>query len=202
MEVARPFRKGGNGQAGPFGSCQGVLLSQNRAILPQTLLSARFPPCAHDFLIRPAASGLAEEGPRAVRVGARKSGTGRAAGCGAGRPSPLSAAPRPLTRDFLRGEEGRDARGRLRRAGAHLIPPHLGPPRPWGGPGPAPVGLGRPGPFGVRSGFSTPLSPPSPLCRGLHPVQPWDHAQGRTVSLSCPSSLETECPPGQGCWRS
>jgi hypothetical protein len=50
------------GNRGPFVSCQGVLLSQNRTVLPQTLRPAWFPPSAADFLIRPAALCRAEEG--------------------------------------------------------------------------------------------------------------------------------------------
>lgn len=55
------------GRQGPFGSCQGVRLSQNRTVLLQTLHSAQFPPSAPDFLIRPVAIGWAEEGNGEVR---------------------------------------------------------------------------------------------------------------------------------------
>lgn len=53
---------------GPFGSCQGVLLTQNRTILQQTLSSAQFPPSATDFLICPSV------------IGRGRRGTGRGAG--------------------------------------------------------------------------------------------------------------------------
>lgn len=65
--------KGGNGQAGPFGSCQGVLLSQDRSVLPQTLRRARFPPSAADFLICP--SALGREGAGRGTLGAWEKGT-------------------------------------------------------------------------------------------------------------------------------
>lgn len=121
------FEKEVTGRRGPFGSCQGVLLSQNRAILPQTLLSAPFPPCAHDFLIRRAPSGLAEGGTREVRVGAWKRGARRAPGCEAGKTSLLSSSPSAFDLGLPsgRGRPG-SARHHPCRPGAHLTPPHLG----------------------------------------------------------------------------
>ena len=97
-EVSGRFRNGGSGQQGPFGSCQGVLLSQNRTVLQQTLLLARFPPSAPDFLIHPGAIGWAEEGDR-ERCG-RVLGKGDPAGIPAGGGKDFPLPHRSASFDF------------------------------------------------------------------------------------------------------
>lgn len=81
------------GRRGPFGSCQGVLLSQNRTILPQTLHSIQFPPSAPDFLIRLAASGRADEGTERGAGGCVRKGHRWVQGREAGKNPPLSHSP-------------------------------------------------------------------------------------------------------------
>ena len=181
------------GRRGPFGSCQGVLLSQNRTVLQQTLRSARFPPSAPDFLIRPGAIGWAEEGDRER--------CGRVLGKGTRRGSRLGRLPLPhrsASFDFWpllpgRGRPGK-ASTNLRDPGAHLIPAHLRA-------RPSRAGAGRAGPcfsrirpgllprarLGQIQGFllTAPASPQVSPCRvpisccpratpraGLHPPPP------------------------------
>lgn len=119
------------GRRGPLGSCQGVLLSQDRSVPPQTLRPARFPPSAADFLICPSA----------LRPGG---GGERYSGC-VGKGDPVAEGLRTPERHphphrltsfnlgFLLPEVKRPESADRRpaaRAGVHLIPPHLGTPRP------------------------------------------------------------------------
>lgn len=202
------FETGVAGRRGPFGSCQGVLPSQNRTVLQQTLLLARFPPSAPDFLIRPGAIGWSEEGDRerCCRVLGKGDPVGIPARDGKDFPLPH----RSTSFDFwpLLPGSGRPGKARtnLRDPGAHLIPAHLRTApagRGRGELGSAPRGSGLGYcivPVWARSRvFYLPRYPPPPapnvffqdpdllLSRG--------HAQGRTSPLT-PLRLPPAPHPG------
>ncbi|CAD7677196.1 unnamed protein product [Nyctereutes procyonoides] len=195
------------GRRGPFGSCQGGRLSQNRSVLPQTLLSARFPPSPADFLIRPPRpAGRGRGGGREPRGGAWGPGPGARRG---GEDSPGSPPPPAPGRRAPQCPQPP-----ARAAAAHLTPPHLGPPHAGGG---WELGPAAPGPrlrscivpVWARSGVVTCLPHFSVLGAGggggsLHPVLGPHPGQDCTPPPKSPQGAQsfttTPCPPGPG-WR-
>ncbi|XP_027450122.2 translation initiation factor IF-2-like [Zalophus californianus] len=175
------------GRRGPFGSCQGVRLSQNRTVLLQTLRSAQFPPSARDFLIRPAAIGWAEEGDGARCSGCVGNRDPESAGRGRKEAlPPPPTAPQPLTSDFrYPGEEGPGMPAAI--CAGRSAPDSTAP-----GGRPTPAGAGSwalrlqdqacavASSGWARSGVVT--LPPPLLCAGEpHSVLSWGHVRGRTA---------------------
>lgn len=149
------------GRRGPFGSCQGGLLSQNRTIC-----------CRHctRLSFRPRLPTSSFAGLRAI---GRVRGPRGAEGC-AGQGDPAGAGPRGRTDSpalpQLPSTPERKARSDRRGPGAHLIPPHLGRPARAGVEG-AGCCSSRTSPglcivvCGPDPGCSTP--PPALLCAGV-----------------------------------
>lgn len=189
MEVSRPFRNGGNGQAGTVWQLSGRPPESESDNLLQTLHPAQFPPSAPDFLIRWAASGRAREGTE--RCGGVRGEGGprgdRAAGQDRRPRSPTT--PPPLTCAFFPGEEGPQRSAGARRAPDSAAPGGVRPGPEWRELGAAPRGRG----LGycivavwARSRvFYTPTR--TSLCGGAHAVLSWGHPQGRTAAPSPPS---------------
>lgn len=178
------------GRRGPLGSCQGVLLSQNR--------TGRRRPCAR--------LGFRPLRPTSSFAGGARAGGGGAERCGGRRrpggtgPAASSLSLRPLTP--VRGQRARERpqpsvprRRAPDSAAPGAAPPGLG----AEGRGPVPSGLAGAIAsflFGPDPGFSTPSSPHVPVQGSSpHPVL------GPRPEQDCtpPPPLETEHPPGQGC---
>ena len=182
------------GRRGPFGSCQGVLLSQNRTVLLQTLRSAvsalrsRLPHSAGCDRL----GGGGEPGE--VRVGAWEGVPGGDRGSTQERRPSSPTDPRPLTFDFCSpGEEGPHQSPRARRAPDSSAPAGR----------PSRAGAGRAGPCSSRirpgllhrsrlgqiRGFLLTSHPHPALCvrvQSPHPMLSWGHAEGGTASpLPC-----------------
>lgn len=191
MEVSGVLETEVTGRRGPLGSCQGVLLSQNRTILPQTLRRARFPPSAADFLIRPAALVGRRRGRGEVRWVHGEEANQWASRLG--QEGPLSAPP--LFTFVARGKKAQNAGCRRGRPGVHLIPPRPGQPRPAAG------GWGSWPCFRTSLGYC--IFPVWAICgfyttphfrvQGSSPHPVPSHAQGRSAAPpSLPGALSFE----------
>lgn len=201
------------GRRGPFGNCQGVLLSQNRTVLLQTLRSAVSPLRSR----LPHSAGCDRLGgggePGEVRVGAWEGVPGGDRGSRQERLPSSPTDPHPLTFDFCSpGEEGPHQGPRARRAPDSSAPAGR----------PSRAGAGRAGPCSsrIRPGLShrsrlgqirgfllTSHPHPAPFVpvQGPHPMLSSGHAEGGTASPPSHASREPRClkqakyPPGPGC---
>lgn len=177
------------GRRGPFGSCQGVLLSQNRTICRRHCTRLSFRPALPTSSFAGLRAIGRERGPREVRRGARGRGTPRGPGREAGQTPPLSH--NSCTFDFclLPGEEGPQRSAASRRAPDSAAPGGVRPGPEWRELGAAP--RTRPGLLHrcvwARSRvFYTPTR--TSLCGGAPAALSWGHPQGRTAAPSPPSS--------------